>query len=55
MPLRESEVRRMLGAADEALEPVADTEEIFVVGEPVKVTYGPFSGLQFLLPLFYLV
>ena len=46
MPLRESEVRRMLGAADEALEPVADTEEIFVVGEPVKVTYGPFSGFQ---------
>ena len=36
----------MLGAADEALEPVADTEEIFVVGEPVKVTYGPFSGFS---------
>ncbi len=46
MPLRDSEVKRMLGAADEALEPVADAEETFVIGEPVKVTFGPFSGFS---------
>lgn len=43
--LRESEVRRMLGAADE----IARTDETgndFMVGETVKVSYGPFSGFS---------
>ena len=46
MPLRESEVKRMLGTADEMLEPVVDAVETFVIGEPVKVTFGPFSGFS---------
>ena len=46
MPLRESEVKRMLGTADEMLEPVADAVDEYIVGEPVKVTFGPFSGFS---------
>jgi transcriptional antiterminator NusG len=42
-PLRESEVKRMLGAADELVD-VADDGNDYVVGETVKVSYGPFSG-----------
>ena len=42
-PLRQSEVNKMLGAADE----MQESDENFVdynVGEVVKVCYGPFSG-----------
>ena len=43
-PLRPSEVTRMLGVADEQ----TDLDEAFgndyVVGESVKVNFGPFSG-----------
>lgn len=46
MPLREIEVRRMLGTADEMMQPVSDAVENFIVGEPVKVTFGPFSGFS---------
>lgn len=46
MPLRESEVRRMLGNADEMLQPVNDMVEMFIVGEKVKVNAGPFSGFS---------
>lgn len=46
MPLRESEVKRMLGSADENRQPVADTVDKFIVGESVKVTVGPFSGFS---------
>lgn len=45
-PLRESEVMRMLGAADEMRQPVDEVSAGFMVGEPVKVTYGPFSGFN---------
>ncbi len=44
-PLRPSEVNRMLGAVDA----VQDTEEItipYIVGETVKVTFGPFNGFS---------
>lgn len=42
--LRESDVMKMLGKMDEAL--IADDEAgTFVVGEPVKITYGPFIGM----------
>ncbi|MBQ8424029.1 MAG: transcription termination/antitermination factor NusG [Coprobacter sp.] len=44
-PLRPSEVNRMLGAIDGA----AEEPEIvipYVVGETVKVTFGPFSGFS---------
>ena len=43
-PLRESEVRRMLGAVDELQQPVEEYDNEYLVGEPVKVTEGPFSG-----------
>lgn len=46
MPLRESEVKRMLGTADDMQEPVVDAAELFTVGEPVKVCFGPFSGFS---------
>jgi len=43
--LRESEVLRMLGQADKMLE-TADEGNDFMVGETVKVTFGPFSGFS---------
>ena len=43
--LRESEVRRMLGAADEMLDGAEDGND-YIVGEAVKVTSGPFSGFD---------
>ena len=46
MALRESEVKRMLGTADEMMEPTVDVVEDYIVGEPVKVTFGPFSGFS---------
>lgn len=44
MPLRESEVKRMLGTADDMRTEVADVADVYTVGESVKVTFGPFSG-----------
>ena len=41
--LRESEVRRMLGAADDLAEEAAGDYD-FMVGEQIKVTDGAFSG-----------
>ena len=43
--LRESEVRRMLGAADELSDADAEGND-YIVGEAVKVTDGPFSGFD---------
>jgi len=46
VPLRESEVNRILGRVDEI---ALDGEEMiirFVVGEPVKVVDGPFNGFS---------
>ena len=43
-PLREAEVMRMLGAVDESQNVQADEAFDFMVGEPVKVNFGPFSG-----------
>lgn len=45
-PLRQSEVMRMLGAADEINEANDDGFGDFLVGEHVKVTFGPFSGFN---------
>ena len=45
-PLRENEVMRMLGAVDEKSNPSDDETLEFIIGEPVKVTYGPFSGFS---------
>ena len=44
-PIRESEIARMLGAAQ--AEGTAADDEVandFIVGETVKVNYGPFNG-----------
>lgn len=45
MPLREAEVKRMLGNADEMQDPTTETVE-YLVGEVVKVTFGPFTGFK---------
>lgn len=39
-PVREAEINRMLGAADDVIEGVND----YMVGEEVKVISGPFNG-----------
>ena len=44
--LRESEVMRMLGVADGMRQPLEDAAVEYMVGEPVKVTAGPFSGFS---------
>jgi transcriptional antiterminator NusG len=42
-PIRESEMKRMLGAA-QAQDDLDDAGNNFIVGETVKVIYGPFNG-----------
>ena len=44
--LRESEVMRMLGMADDINEAADDEVNDYIVGETVKVTFGPFSGFN---------
>ncbi|MDE5607431.1 MAG: transcription termination/antitermination protein NusG [Muribaculaceae bacterium] len=44
--LRESEVMRMLGMADDINESAEDEVNDYIVGETVKVTYGPFNGFN---------
>lgn len=43
-PLRESEVMRMLGTADDLRTPQEDASGDYIVGESVKVNFGPFTG-----------
>lgn len=43
-PLRQSEVMRMLGTADEHLDVTSEVVNDYIVGEKVKVTSGPFSN-----------
>ena len=43
-PIREDEVARMLGVADASIEGDDDVLNDFIVGESVKVNFGPFSG-----------
>lgn len=42
--LRQSEVQRMLGQADDATEVTVDTLNDYIVGETVKVIFGAFNG-----------
>lgn len=42
-PIRESEIKRMLGNAEREQEALDSVEE-YKVGESVKVNFGPFSG-----------
>ncbi len=44
VPLREEEVRRILGHADQLQESGESLEQEFQVGETVKVIDGPFNG-----------
>ena len=44
VPLRQSEVNRILGKVDEADEKEEKLETPFIVGETVKVMDGPFNG-----------
>ncbi|MBO4994498.1 MAG: transcription termination/antitermination factor NusG [Muribaculaceae bacterium] len=43
-PLRQSEVMRMLGTADELVDVTDYGINDYMVGETVKVNYGPFNG-----------
>ncbi|MBR5103032.1 MAG: transcription termination/antitermination factor NusG [Muribaculaceae bacterium] len=43
-PIRESEILRMLGAAGVDEEVGEDINNDFIIGEKVKVNYGPFNG-----------
>ena len=43
-PLRQSEVMRMLGTAEEYIDLTEDGVNDYMVGETVKVNAGPFSG-----------
>ena len=45
-PLRPQEVSRILGRVDEMNEMGEENEVMFIVGEAVKVTDGPFSSFQ---------
>ena len=44
--LRESEVMKMLGTADELNDTPEESEVDYIAGESVKVTFGPFSGFR---------
>ena len=46
VPMRKSEVNRMLGRMDELSEFAVDMEIPFIVGDSVKVTDGPFNGFN---------
>ena len=45
-PLRQSEVNRILGTVDELQENPVEVAIPYVVGETVKVNYGPFTGFS---------
>lgn len=46
VPLRDSEVDRILGRVDELVDQEAETVVPFVVGEAVKIVDGPFKGFD---------
>lgn len=46
VPMRQSEVNRILGRVDEMAENDAEINIPYVVGETVKVTDGPFNGFN---------
>ncbi|MDY3338360.1 transcription termination/antitermination protein NusG [Riemerella anatipestifer] len=46
VPMRKSEVNRMLGRMDELSQFAADVDIPYVVGESVKVIDGPFNGFN---------
>ena len=46
MPVREDEMKRLLGVVDEMADVPEDMPIPFVVGDAVKVTDGPFNGFD---------
>ena len=46
VPLRPAEVSRILGTVDDMQEQPEDIDLQFLVGESVKITFGPFSGFS---------
>ncbi|GBU07741.1 transcription termination/antitermination protein NusG [Bacteroidales bacterium] len=46
VPLRQSEVDRILGKVDELQELTGEIDVDFYVGDTIKVAYGPFSGFH---------
>ena len=46
VPLRESEVKRILGEQDEVAVSEGETIVDYKIGEAVKITDGPFSGFD---------
>ncbi|MGV8090991.1 MAG: transcription termination/antitermination protein NusG [Mangrovibacterium sp.] len=46
VPMRQSEVNRILGRVDQMAEADAEVNIPYVVGETVKVTDGPFNGFN---------
>lgn len=46
VPLRQSEVNRILGTVDELQDAGEEINIPYMVGETVKVTFGPFSGFS---------
>lgn len=53
IPLRQSELNRILGKVDEMNEKGEMPEEPFIKGEPVKVMAGPFNGFDGLIDEVY--
>ena len=49
VPLRQSEVNRILGTVDELQESAEDLNIPYTEGETVKVIVGPFSGFSGLI------
>ncbi|KAA6336248.1 hypothetical protein EZS27_015588 [termite gut metagenome] len=45
-PLRQMEVNRILGTVNELQESIEELNILYVVGETVKVIYGPFNGFN---------
>ena len=46
LPMRKSEVNRILGKVDELANEEEQINIPFFVGEPIKVTDGPFNGFD---------
>ena len=46
VPLRDSEVNKILGRADEAMERDEENLYPFIIGEAVKIVDGPFNGFD---------
>jgi transcriptional antiterminator NusG len=46
VPLRASEVKRILGTVDALQEQAEEFDVQYLVGETVKVTFGPFAGFH---------